>query len=67
MDETARFGWLTFQIPAATAQARPVTPGEVVETVTGKRTSQPGEWLVRGPAGVYLLPGSAFHALYTET
>jgi hypothetical protein len=65
--ENGRFGWLTFEIPAATAEARPVAAGEVVETVTGERTAQPDEWLVRGPGGTYLLPGVAFHALYTET
>lgn len=67
LEEPARFGWLTFEIPAATAEARPVDGGEVVETMTGERVAQPGEWLVRGPGGTHLLPGPAFHALYTET
>jgi hypothetical protein len=62
--EASRYGWISFEIPSATASARPARAGEPVVTAYGLRTARADEWLVHGPGGTYHFPAPVFHGLY---
>lgn len=64
--EASPFGWTDFEIPAATAEARPADAGEEVVTPAGTQRARAGEWLVRGPSGTFLFSDASFRALYQE-